>query len=216
MSVLFIIIMAFSCKSSNDVASNNLIQKRKYMKGYYVNSQKPIKNKQKEIIITEISNKGNNELDFVDDYNNDTELESQIDLTEIFDNSKKENLKNDDRIQITLKGIINESKIQSNKKLDKLTKKLVKKLSKRTLLYPDDDPIIKKTEPLGLVGGIIGIVSLLVLPLFFGAAAIVFSAISLSKFSKNPELYKGKGWAIAGLILGVISVVYGIIVLGGA
>jgi hypothetical protein len=37
--------------------------------------------------------------------------------------------------------------------------------------------------------------------------AIVFGAISLSKIKKNPEKYKGIGFAKAGLIIGIIEIV---------
>lgn len=37
-------------------------------------------------------------------------------------------------------------------------------------------------------------------------AAVIFSIIALKKINRNPEIYKGKGWAIAGLILGLSPV----------
>jgi hypothetical protein len=38
----------------------------------------------------------------------------------------------------------------------------------------------------------------------FGISGIVFGAISLGKIKKNPDKYKGKGLATAGLVTGII------------
>lgn len=70
----------------------------------------------------------------------------------------------------------------------------------------------KKTNPLALTGMILGIVSITFglcccygLP--FNIAGIVFSIIGLVQVKKNPELYSGRGMAIAGLILSLLSIV---------
>jgi hypothetical protein len=61
---------------------------------------------------------------------------------------------------------------------------------------------VKKTEGFGLVSFIIGMIG--GLPL--GILALIFGVISLSRFKKEPGKYKGKGFAIAGAILGLIGV----------
>ena len=69
----------------------------------------------------------------------------------------------------------------------------------------------RKTEPLGLVGFILsflGIIPLIGIP--FAVIAIIFGARSLKKTIKNPEKYKGKGFAIASMAIGCAMIVMNI------
>jgi hypothetical protein len=75
--------------------------------------------------------------------------------------------------------------------------------------YSTEEP---KTEGLGLAGFIISLAGLFVLGLFFGFLAVIFGSISLGRMKRNPGRYKGKGYAIASLIIGIIDVV-GIVIL---
>jgi len=68
---------------------------------------------------------------------------------------------------------------------------------------------------LGLVSFFSALIGLFFAGILFGTAAVVLSIISLNKFSKNPGMYKGKGWAIIGLILGIGAIVGAILVLAG-
>jgi hypothetical protein len=75
--------------------------------------------------------------------------------------------------------------------------------------------VAKKTPGLALASLILGIVSILgaavlVIPTIL---AIVFGHISLSRIRKDPNL-TGSGMAIAGLVLGYVSIVFGIIFAG--
>jgi hypothetical protein len=64
----------------------------------------------------------------------------------------------------------------------------------------------RKTEKLGLTGFILSLVGWV---LIYGSPlcilGIVFGAISLGKIKRNPKKYKGKGFAIASLILGIVG-----------
>jgi len=62
-----------------------------------------------------------------------------------------------------------------------------------------------------ILGFVFGIVGLFVLPIIFGIAAIVLSIIGLKKTSNGQ---KGKGFAIAGLILGILEVLIIFLLLG--
>ncbi|MFY8190388.1 MAG: DUF4190 domain-containing protein [Bacteroidia bacterium] len=62
-----------------------------------------------------------------------------------------------------------------------------------------------------ILGFIFGIVGLAVLPILFGIAAIVLSIIGLKKTSNGK---KGKGLAIAGLILGILEVLIIFLLIG--
>jgi hypothetical protein len=72
----------------------------------------------------------------------------------------------------------------------------------------------QKTEGLGLAGFISGLVGLFIASIPLGIIAVVFGSISLSKIKRNPQRYKGKGFAIAAIILGLVDVVAMIILLG--
>ena len=72
-----------------------------------------------------------------------------------------------------------------------------------------------KTQGLGLSSMIIGLVGLLVpssiVLIILSPLAIIFSSIAMVKIKKNPEKFKGKGFAITGLVLGILLVVWTII-----
>ena len=70
---------------------------------------------------------------------------------------------------------------------------------------------------LGIASMVLGIVAV-VIPCFWvfqipGVLAIIFGAISLSQFSKNAVAYTGRGMAVAGLVLGLVSLVILLLVL---
>jgi len=74
----------------------------------------------------------------------------------------------------------------------------------------------RQVEGFGIAGLAAGVVGLFIATIPLGAVAIVFGAISLSRIKKNPKKYKGKGLAIASLILGLVLVVAMIILLAAA
>ena len=59
----------------------------------------------------------------------------------------------------------------------------------------------------GLVCGILSLTCCCGLPL--NLLGIVFSLVALSQINRHPELYEGRGLAIAGLILSIASLVFG-------
>ena len=67
----------------------------------------------------------------------------------------------------------------------------------------------KKVNSLALAGFITSIVGLVIA--IGPIVGIILSAIGLSKINKQPDIYKGKGYAIAGLIIGIVLVL-GVIV----
>ena len=81
----------------------------------------------------------------------------------------------------------------------------------QTNFYYNSAPI--KTEGLGLAGFLSGLVGLFIASIPLGIIAVVFGGISLSKIKKNPQRFKGKGFAIASIILGIVDVVAMIILL---
>lgn len=63
----------------------------------------------------------------------------------------------------------------------------------------------EKQNGLGIAGFTISLISLLVLPLFLGMLGVILSSLGLS--NESPK----KGLAIAGLIISIVSIVFGII-----
>jgi hypothetical protein len=70
-----------------------------------------------------------------------------------------------------------------------------------------------KTNPLAVTGLILGIVSITVACCCYGfpfnLAGIIFSAIALSQIKKDPAGQQGRGLAIAGLALSILSIIFG-------
>jgi len=79
--------------------------------------------------------------------------------------------------------------------------------------YPVPASEPAKTEGLAIAGFVSGLVGLFVASIPLGALAVVFGAISLSKIKKNPQRFKGRGLAIASIILGIVDVVLMLILL---
>ena len=72
----------------------------------------------------------------------------------------------------------------------------------------------KKIQPFALVGFIRGVVSFFLdFYCLVSVCAIVFSGISLKKFDAEPNVYSGKGFAKAGLILGIIAAAFNLLVM---
>lgn len=70
------------------------------------------------------------------------------------------------------------------------------------------------TEKLGLAGfilSLLGIIPLIGIP--FAVLAIIFGAVSLKRIARNPEKYKGKGFATASILIGCAMIVINIIIL---
>lgn len=78
--------------------------------------------------------------------------------------------------------------------------------------HPAQTPA-KKTEGLGLAGFISSLVGLFILGIPLGILSFIFGLISLGKMKRNPLKYKGRGFAIASVIIGMVDIIGAIIVL---
>ena len=96
--------------------------------------------------------------------------------------------------------------------------------SRPTVTIPQEDTTMpKKMNRMALAGFISSLVALLLTILFISidgpllipvlilAAGIVLSSIGLRQIKKNPEKHKGKELAIAGLIIGIVPFISGVI-----
>jgi hypothetical protein len=71
----------------------------------------------------------------------------------------------------------------------------------------------KQVEGLGVAGFAVGIAGIFVLGWLFGFIGVIFGIISLVRMKKNPDMYKGKWYAIGSLILGIVDITVVLILL---
>lgn len=80
----------------------------------------------------------------------------------------------------------------------------------------------RRTSPYAITGLVLGILSICLcccchgLP--FNLAGLIFSILGLMQIKDNPELYEGNGYAVAGLVLSILSILwaFGLIAFWGA
>jgi hypothetical protein len=66
---------------------------------------------------------------------------------------------------------------------------------------------IRKTNPSAMAGLIFGLLAFFCCcKFFFGPLGIIFSLIGLSQINRQPDYYEGRGFAIAGLVLSILSI----------
>lgn len=75
------------------------------------------------------------------------------------------------------------------------------------------DTMPQKMEGLGLAGFIASLVGLFVAGIPLGLIAVIFGGLSLSKVNRYPARYRGRGIAIASIILGFVDIIGAIIVI---
>lgn len=67
-------------------------------------------------------------------------------------------------------------------------------------------PPVKRTNGFGITALVMGLVGLILLPPLLGIMAIIFGAVGIGFANKN--MGSGKGIAIAGLILGIVDLLW--------
>jgi hypothetical protein len=72
-------------------------------------------------------------------------------------------------------------------------------------------PGVKKTEGFSLAGFFGSLVGLLLAGIPLGIMAVVFGFIGTGKISRHPDRYKGRGFAIAAIIIGFVDIIGAII-----
>jgi len=71
---------------------------------------------------------------------------------------------------------------------------------------------VRKTNSYAMAGMIFGILAFFCCCKFlFGALGIIFSLVGLSQINRHPELYEGRGLAIAGLVLSILSLLLALV-----
>jgi hypothetical protein len=69
---------------------------------------------------------------------------------------------------------------------------------------------LRATNALATWGMIFGILALVCCcpKILFGALGLVFSLIGLSQINERPDVYEGRGFAIAGIVLSVLGILF--------
>lgn len=82
-----------------------------------------------------------------------------------------------------------------------------------TIRPPVSGPI-RKTNAYAMAGMIFGLLAVLCCCKFlFGALGIIFSLIGLAQINRHPEFYEGRGLAIAGLVLSLLSLLLAMVLI---
>jgi uncharacterized membrane protein len=79
-------------------------------------------------------------------------------------------------------------------------------------VHPADNRKVEKYGLSGFILSILGLFPLVGIP--FAILGLVFGIKSLRKIHRNPTLYKGKGFAIASIILGVLGILVTLVFIG--
>ncbi len=153
------------------------------------------------------------------EYNNNLTASADNSIISVTNNDSKLILNAVESTEIRLKevkykrnDVQNSSIPKSDIALNKNSNSVIKSYAASYKGDLQQETTVKMIEPLGLAGFISGLAGLLILPFIFGVVAIVFGAISLGKILKHPDRYKGLGFAIAALIIGVVDIVWVLIV----
>lgn len=68
-----------------------------------------------------------------------------------------------------------------------------------------------RTDPLAVTGFVLALVGIVLLGIVLWPIALVLGFISYRRINARPDVYKGKGFAIAALVLGAIGTVLAVI-----
>jgi hypothetical protein len=81
--------------------------------------------------------------------------------------------------------------------------------------YPLSGRPVRMTNSFAIWGMILGILALVCCcpKLLLGTLGLIFSLIGLSQINARPDLYEGRGFAIAGIVLSVLSLLIAVFVL---
>src|SRR5690554_708757 len=215
--ILFIIGLAFtSCKTSNTLGDEKIIQKRKYQKGYHVNLKTPFEPKKESIRQIDLidrsptaSVEAKNELN---PENTEQVYATSDDLTLTL--SEKESNSYSDRVthETELDEYVDASLTPSTSFVTKPIFPGFEPVNQTATAANDlaQDPEYYKSRrlnTLALLSFVFGVLSFFILGLPFGVAAVVLGIIGIVQIENNPTQYKGKGFAIIGLIIGIIAVI---------
>lgn len=194
-------ILLASCGSTADVVSSSFIQKRKYAKGYHfqaISKKKKVRDKvvmaavPSSVILLERQSESVFDKDSMvvfSSYGITSGNESNS--NDSHRKAGKEFQKHD-----KFKPALNQATSSLPRAKDRSVNDLRKKIK--------DTRIVPSEAELGLAIAFIGIF----LPILGAIISIATCCNALSKINKNPDKYRGRGWAIAGIVLAVLQIFF--------
>jgi hypothetical protein len=134
----FSFLLLFSCSTSNNVVSNNRIQKRKYTKGYHLQNRLEINRNNKTIANVNYNKIGNLVVDQIMNSNHNS-IYQEIDLTSL----KEIKFSKNDEIEQLIKTYVKNKPLEvSNHKISKVSKLVIKNKNRVNSLITDCDELI--------------------------------------------------------------------------
>jgi hypothetical protein len=216
--ISLLIILTFfitSCTTTNNVVSSGIIQNRKYNKGYFVN----IFPKRQKVTATQIPK---------DETIIAATRQSLSKTEKVEDNliASADDVKQTDNI--TTKPVIPEEKIVQQKQSNSIVGKIISKIEKKLINpfpkdVPDDKPKVNGMALAGFICGVIALIIILMALASFSVEggytllilfeitctmlSVILSDFALEQMKKAQTRWKGKLFAIIGLILGLLIVI---------
>ena len=134
----FSFLLLFSCSTSNNVVSNNRIQKRKYTKGYHLQNRLEINRNNKTIANVNYNKIGNLVVDQIMNSNHNS-IYQGIDLTSL----KEIKFSKNDEIEQLIKTYVKNNHLKvSNHKISEFSKLVIKNKNGVNSLITDCDELI--------------------------------------------------------------------------
>ena len=185
------------------------IQKRVYMSGYHINLNKSKHNSDSQELVSNTNQKKSdlNQIGTVEQSENEVNLvnnSSTISEEKITASVDNEQIILSQKEKINL---LSSHKVKTENEEIKNNSTFKAELKKEAEI-DSENGVPVKTHPLAITSFILSLVGLILTMLawLFGPLAIVFSIIALSKIKRDNTKWKGKRLAIAGLIIGIISI----------
>lgn len=201
----------YSCKSGETLADKGIIQKRKYQKGYHVNIKSPFEAKENVAQSEKTSEESFTES-----------LRAELPTGKVAP-VLSEPIARESKLPAEKKNRKHADKVQSKSKVDRnsgeeATASLdeVKKWKSEQGVYSNDNKLksqpqdyysARRLNTLALLSFIFGVLSFFIMGLPFGIAAVILGIIGIVQVENKRDIYKGQGFAIVGLILGIVAVV---------
>jgi len=191
------------------VLTSCTMEKRVYMSGYHIDWKNGKRNSNKQELVSNDNVKQTEQNQIVSVEQSENENNTVDNSPTVTDDNITASADNQ-QIILPKKEKINLLSSHKVKTADEESFKSEFKKGAKMILANADEP---KTNGMALTGFICSLVGLFLFGFILGVLAIIFSAIGLGKIKKDPTKWKGKGMAIAGLIIGIVDIVAWLIIL---